>query len=203
MLSAATSSLRTAARRQTFKLPSAVATRAASRSARVSADGPQTMEEFSEAVLDVAEEQEIIRAGRASEIEDNIVDSAPVIGSKDYPTLRGFQPGQFTRPRSFSRAEYDKGRSWTKRPLLGPDAATSKELDVFYQRNLDPLKECRNTSLLSRFVTAMGKIRGRSETNLTWKNQRRMGKAIRRAKMMGIIPVLSKRPLFLDDKDGL
>ncbi|KAI0689089.1 hypothetical protein C8T65DRAFT_673698 [Cerioporus squamosus] len=138
MLSAATSSLRTAARRQTFKLPSAVvATRAA-----------------------------------------------------------------FTRPRSFSRAEYDKGRSWTKRPLLGPDAATSKELDVFYQRNSTRSRSAATRRSL-RFVTAMGKIRGRSETNLTWKNQRRMGKAIRRAKMMGIIPVLSKRPLFLDDKDGL
>ncbi|RDX55496.1 hypothetical protein OH76DRAFT_1339377, partial [Lentinus brumalis] len=107
---------------------------------------------------------------------------------------------QFTRPKSFSRAEYNKDRSWTKRQLLGPDAATSKELDVFYQMNLDPLKECRNTSLLSRFVTNMGKIRGRSETKLTWKNQRRMGKAIRRAKMMGIIPVLSRRPLFMTDK---
>lgn len=84
--------------------------------------------------------------------------------------------------------------------MLGPDAATSKELDVFHQLNLDPLKECRNTSLLSRFVTSMGKIRGRNETKLTWKNQRRMGKAIRRAKMMGLIPVLSKRPLLLTEK---
>ena len=107
---------------------------------------------------------------------------------------------QLTQPKNFTRTEYLKGRSWTKRSLLGPDAATSKELDVFHQLNLDPLKECRNTSLLSRFVTSMGKIRGRNETKLTWKNQRRMGKAIRRAKMMGLIPVLSKRPLLLTEK---
>lgn len=49
---------------------------------------------------------------------------------------------------------------------------------------------------MSRFVTTMGKIKGRNETNLTWKNQRRLGKAIRRAKMMGIIPVLSRRHLL-------
>lgn len=43
----------------------------------------------------------------------------------------------------------------------------------------------------------MGKIKSRAETGLTWKNQRRLGKAIRRAKMMGVIPVLSRRPLGL------
>lgn len=54
---------------------------------------------------------------------------------------------------------------------------------------------------MSRFVTSMGKIKSRSETQLTWKNQRRIGKAIRRAKMMGIIPVLSRRQLLRDDLD--
>ena len=52
---------------------------------------------------------------------------------------------------------------------------------------------------MSYFVTHMGKIKRRSETQLTWKNQRRIGKAIRRAKMMGIIPVLSRRTLDNDD----
>lgn len=54
-----------------------------------------------------------------------------------------------------------------------------------------------NSTLLSHFVTDMGKIRKRADTQLTWKNQRRLGKAIRRAKMMGIIPVLSRRSLSL------
>ena len=48
---------------------------------------------------------------------------------------------------------------------------------------------------MSEFVTRMGRIKKRNETRLTWKNQRKLGKAVRRAKMMGIIPVLSKRPL--------
>lgn len=38
----------------------------------------------------------------------------------------------------------------------------------------------------------MGKIYGRPVTGLTLKSQRKLGKAIRRAKMMGIIPNLSK-----------
>ncbi len=117
MLSVA-ASFRAAARRQTFRLPGAAVTRAASSSAaKHSADGPQTMSELSDTVLDIAEEQEIIRAGRAGELpfDDNIIDSgafpaspsallspdsslAPVVGSKDYPTLKGFQPGQVRRP---------------------------------------------------------------------------------------------------------
>ncbi|CAL1700911.1 unnamed protein product [Somion occarium] len=89
-----------------------------------------------------------------------------------------------------------------KRPLLGPSAKESKYRDVFYQLNIDPLHEAFNSKLLSRFVSEMGKIKGRAETNLTWKSQRRLGKAIRRAKQMGIIPILSKRPLDGVKEDG-
>ena len=38
----------------------------------------------------------------------------------------------------------------------------------------------------------MGRIIPRDQTMLTWKNQRKLGQAIRRAKAMGIIPVFSK-----------
>ncbi|PIL37045.1 hypothetical protein GSI_00737 [Ganoderma sinense ZZ0214-1] len=113
-----------------------------------------------------------------------------------FPVLRGFQAHQFVQPKDFSRAQYNKQRSRLKRPALGPDARSSRYLDPLHQLGIDPLKESLNSALLSHFVTTMGKIKKRSETNLTWRNQRRVGKAIRRAKMMGIIPVLSKRQLF-------
>lgn len=45
-----------------------------------------------------------------------------------------------------------------------------------------------NTELLSRYVTNFGKIMNRAQTQLTWTNQRRMGKAVRRARSMAIIP---------------
>lgn len=90
--------------------------------------------------------------------------------------------------------------SFTKRALLGPGASKSRYLDIFHQMNIDPLQESQNSKIMSRFVTSMSKIKGRSETNLTWQNQRRVGKAIRRAKMMGIIPVLSRRTLLHEGK---
>jgi len=80
-----------------------------------------------------------------------------------------------------------------KRALLGPGAAESRRNDWFHQLGIDPLDEATNPRLLSYFVTDMGKIKGRAETKLTWRNQRRLTKAIRRAKMMGIMPILNKQ----------
>jgi hypothetical protein len=45
---------------------------------------------------------------------------------------------------------------------------------------------------MAGFVTEMGKIKGRADTKLTRKSQRRLGQAIRRAKMMGLTPMLSR-----------
>ncbi|KAI0663313.1 hypothetical protein C8Q70DRAFT_507179 [Cubamyces menziesii] len=160
------------------------------------------MEQLSDFVHDIAEEQETLAAG-SSAVESFVFDKGaaevrgPSINVKGSPVLKGFVPNQFVQPRDFSREVYmSKHSVRTRRPLLGPDASTSRYLDVFYQSNIDPLNECQNSTLMSRFVTTMGKIKGRNETNLTWKNQRRLGKAIRRAKMMGIIPVLSRRHLL-------
>lgn len=87
----------------------------------------------------------------------------------------------------------------SKKPAaLGPRRAEAQRSDVFYQQQIDPLDEAMNSFLMSAFVTEMGKIKSRSETALTWRSQRRIGKAIRRARNMGIIPLLSRRPL----KDG-
>ena len=80
-----------------------------------------------------------------------------------------------------------------KRALLGPGAAESRRIDLFHQLDIDPLDEAMNHHLLSYFVSDMGKIRSRADTKLTWRNQRRLTKAIRRAKMMGIMPILNKQ----------
>jgi small subunit ribosomal protein S18 len=80
-----------------------------------------------------------------------------------------------------------------KRPYLGPPAKESRRKDVFHQLGIDPLRESFNPALLSYFVTEMGRVASRAETQLTWKSQRRLSKAIRRAKMMGIIPLHSRK----------
>ncbi|THH15378.1 hypothetical protein EW146_g5085 [Bondarzewia mesenterica] len=101
------------------------------------------------------------------------------------PTLQFIRPTDFVEPDTERRVR-------RKRPLLGPGAAESREMDPFYQLGIDPLYEATNANLLAFFVTEMGKVRSRAETKLTWRSQRRLTKAIRRAKMMGVIPILSR-----------
>ena len=103
---------------------------------------------------------------------------------------------QPTTPHWYTRESRVRGRWVRTKPFaLGPGAKESRQMDLFYQLGLNPLDEAMNSQLLSHFVTEMGKIKSRAETNLTWKSQRRLAKAIRRARQMGIIPILSKQPL--------
>ncbi|KAL9939488.1 hypothetical protein V8E36_001305 [Tilletia maclaganii] len=84
------------------------------------------------------------------------------------------------------------------RPLLGPSAAVAKRLDPFYKLGLNPSKPSltddsyKNGSLLIPFVSDLGRILPRNRTGLTRKSQRQVGKAIRRARAMGIRPVFSR-----------
>lgn len=50
----------------------------------------------------------------------------------------------------------------------------------------------KNPVFLSQWVTEMGRIQPRNRTELTRRSQRAVGKAIRRAQAMGLMPHLSK-----------
>lgn len=65
----------------------------------------------------------------------------------------------------------------------------ARQKDMFHRLEIDPVDECMNTSLLSGYVTALGRIKKRADTMLTQRTQRRLSKAIKRAKMMGILPI--------------
>ncbi|GAA5980756.1 hypothetical protein JCM10908_001767 [Rhodotorula pacifica] len=72
---------------------------------------------------------------------------------------------------------------------LGPPTAYAHTHDPFIRYGLDPIEDAQlNSSLLSEFVTSMGKIKPRGKTGLQRKTQRKVGKAIRRARSMGIMP---------------
>ncbi|RKP07364.1 ribosomal protein S18 [Thamnocephalis sphaerospora] len=60
--------------------------------------------------------------------------------------------------------------------------------DPFQQLGLNPLHEYKNTVILSRYVSALGRIAPRANSGLTRKNQRRLAKAIKRARAMGLMP---------------
>ncbi|PFH51405.1 hypothetical protein AMATHDRAFT_3064 [Amanita thiersii Skay4041] len=107
-------------------------------------------------------------------------------------TWKPFIAHNFIRPHDLS---YKSRRALPppprKRPEVGPPSSKARHSDVFHQFKLDPLSQSMNPHIIGDFVSEMGKIYGRSITGLSTRTQRRLGKAIRRAKMMGIIPALS------------
>ncbi|KAG6333664.1 hypothetical protein ID866_5422 [Astraeus odoratus] len=116
----------------------------------------------------------------------------PTISWQQQGVQRKFAPGLFIRPHYWSHAHrFEKQRVRTAPPLVGPGNHEARERDILRHFGIDPLYETSNTVLLSSFITEMGKTKNRVETKLTTKTQRRLGKAIRRAKMMGIMPQLS------------
>src|SRR5882762_7224095 len=93
-------------------------------------------------------------------------------------------------PTEFSRERRVHGRPRFPKPWdLGPPNNAARRSDVFHQMEIDPVNECMNSRLLLNYMTFMGRIKKRAETKLTMRSQKRVAKAIKRAKMMGIIPI--------------
>jgi len=96
------------------------------------------------------------------------------------------------RPRDLSyKSRHIERPPPRRRPEVPPPPASARYNDVFHQHDLDPLSLSLKPALLYHYLSEIGKISGRPRTKLTMKSQRRVGKAIRRAKMMGIIPIHS------------
>ncbi|KAF5359014.1 hypothetical protein D9758_004738 [Tetrapyrgos nigripes] len=108
--------------------------------------------------------------------------------------FRNFEANDFITPNRLSYESVVKRKAAPrKRPAVGPSKKDACKHDPFYLQDVDPLDQALNPSVLSVFVTDMGKILPRSITGLTKKSQRRLGKAIRRAKVMGVIPILRRK----------
>lgn len=66
---------------------------------------------------------------------------------------------------------------------LGPPTSEARTLDPFVQLGLDPRASPMNPFLRAEFCTSMGKIMTRGKTGLQRASQRKMGKAVRRARV--------------------
>lgn len=88
------------------------------------------------------------------------------------------------------------------------DLSPNTKIDYSKQRNAMK-KECplggkkgpkidfANVALLSRFLTDGGRIMGRRKTRVCAKKQRELTRAIKRARMMNMLPYLHKLPEFI------
>ncbi|KAM0753226.1 hypothetical protein T439DRAFT_323861 [Meredithblackwellia eburnea MCA 4105] len=75
---------------------------------------------------------------------------------------------------------------------LGPPTSEARRLDPFVRLGINPLDSPMNPYLRTNFTTSMGKISSRGKTGLQRSSQRKMGKAVRRARSMGVVAVLGK-----------
>jgi small subunit ribosomal protein S18 len=68
---------------------------------------------------------------------------------------------------------------------------------VIYRRKLSPIKineviDYKDVELLSKFLTEQGKILPRRVTGLTTKQQSRITKAVKRARILSLLPFVTR-----------
>jgi len=72
---------------------------------------------------------------------------------------------------------------------------------AIYRRKASPLKtneivDYKDVELLSKFLTEQGKILPRRMTGLTTKQQNQMTKAVKRARMLSLLPFVNRDNLL-------
>ncbi|BGP21490.1 STE/STE11/cdc15 protein kinase [Rhodotorula toruloides] len=72
---------------------------------------------------------------------------------------------------------------------LGPPRKFAMTHDPFLRYDIDALEDADlNPAILAEYVTTMGMIKPRGKTGLQKRSQKRMSRAIKRARSMGLIP---------------
>ncbi|KAA8649998.1 mitochondrial 37S ribosomal protein bS18m [Aspergillus tanneri] len=99
---------------------------------------------------------------------------------------RDWKAGDIYAPHDLSPSEM---RKWRKR--------SSPSKDAFDSLNMNPLDLYKNFSIMSEYMTPMGRIKHRSTTGLRPVNQRKIAKAIRRAIGLGLMPSVHRHPEIL------
>ncbi|OCF38635.1 ribosomal protein S18 [Kwoniella heveanensis CBS 569] len=111
-------------------------------------------------------------------------------------TRKTFRAGHFTPPHSLtSTSLYPEQKPFPRAPLLGPPKKVAAKIDPFHLSKTSPTSHDLNPLFALAFVNQMGKIKGRAETGLTWKSQRKVGKLVRRARAMGLISAWNNQPV--------
>ncbi|KAF2134813.1 ribosomal protein S18 [Dothidotthia symphoricarpi CBS 119687] len=101
--------------------------------------------------------------------------------------FRKWQPGDVYAPSDLSGAEMKRWKSGRKKP----------QSDAFDVLGINPVNEYKNYTMMSEYMTEMGRIKHSKDTGLRPKNQRKIAKAIRRAIGLGLMPSVHRHPLVL------
>ncbi|KAI9296824.1 ribosomal protein S18 [Neoconidiobolus thromboides FSU 785] len=104
------------------------------------------------------------------------------------------QEGTFDLSRKFEEHEVYQPRDLNEQNFsrYKEQQSHKPKKDLFQLNNANPMKEYKNTDLLSYYVTGLGKIMPIKQTGLSRVNQRKLSRAIKRARAMGFIPYTYK-----------
>ncbi|KAF3037562.1 hypothetical protein E8E11_005689 [Didymella keratinophila] len=100
---------------------------------------------------------------------------------------RRWQTGDIYAPHDLTGAEQKKWKFGRKKP----------QSDAFDVLGINPVSEYKNFTIMSEYMTEMGRIKHSKDTGLRPKNQRKIAKAIRRAIGLGLMPSVHRHPLVL------
>ncbi|CAO3573037.1 unnamed protein product [Mortierella alpina] len=107
--------------------------------------------------------------------------TAGASGNEQFRMSRGnFRKGDVYKPADLNDS---------KPTTYAPPAKPVDELKIL---KLNPLVEYKNATLLSHYISPLGRLLSREQTGLSAKNQRRLTKAVRRARAMCIISPTAK-----------
>ncbi|THW80844.1 ribosomal protein S18 [Aureobasidium pullulans] len=108
---------------------------------------------------------------------------------------RKWKDGDVYAPHDLSGVEMSK---WSK----GQPKGRPKK-DVFDMLKINPLNHYWNFSMMSEFMTEMGRIKHSKDTGLRPVNQRKVAKAVRRAIGLGLMPSVHRHPEILQPRGSL
>ncbi|TKY86735.1 hypothetical protein EX895_004375 [Sporisorium graminicola] len=184
----------------------AVSTRSFTTSRPQSSDTTSALDELSSSIEKLARS----RASASSSSSSSSASSPSANGAVHNPRSstptrerqtvsgRAFMNGHYYNPTTLSYDSITQRPNRLARPLLGPTKAEAVKQDLIHINGLKPGKPSlhddsyKNAAILANYVTEMGKIMPRASTGLTRKSQRAIGKAVRRARSMGLLPVMSR-----------
>lgn len=105
-------------------------------------------------------------------------------------SLSQYEPPAAKLGRTYSPADLSFE---ARRPLLQATRQAGT-VDQFENYQINPLHEYKSYKLLSTFITDLGRIRTREQSGLSAKHQRQLGKAVRRARALSLLPTTAKHP---------
>ncbi|KAH3671396.1 hypothetical protein WICMUC_004693 [Wickerhamomyces mucosus] len=116
---------------------------------------------------------------KSQELKQSLINNKPKVEIINHLIPR-FSKGQIYDPFDFSIAKINLERKFAKQD-------SKNNIGIFDRKRLNPLNFYTNPIELSKYLTTTGRIQPRDVTKLSVKNQKRLAKAVKRARSVGFL----------------